>query len=323
MLQAISRRAVLPARLGLKAMSSRADNNEYFYQTDFSHASVVLGETTASMAVDQKHQSMNANYAPHNYVNNRMERTSLKDASGGKVELHRNFETGVAEITLSNPEKANALSGLRVLGGGKAVILFGDPEGSNFCAGADLHTIRQLGTKQGGMMCLFMQNVLSRLQRLPLISVAAVSGRATGGGAELTTACDFRVMSPDASIQFVQAKMGMSPGFGGGSRLVRIVGPRTALKLLTSTQMISSEEALNFGLSDSTVSETKDICQAASDWLGQYTAAPVDVVRAMKTVVKHATELTLDQALLREKHVFTSLWGGPEQRKAFAKVSQK
>lgn len=206
---------------------------------------------------------------------------------------------------------------------GKAVILFGDPEGSNFCAGADLHTIRQLGTKQGGMMCLFMQNVLSRLQRLPLISVAAVSGRATGGGAELTTACDFRVMSPDASIQFVQAKMGMSPGFGGGSRLVRIVGPRTALKLLTSTQMISSEEALNFGLSDSTVSETKDICQAASDWLGQYTAAPVDVVHAMKTVVKHATELTLDQALLREKHVFTSLWGGPEQRKAFAKVSQK
>lgn len=110
MLQVL-RNAVLPARTCCRAMSSRADNNEYFYQTDFSHASVVLGETTASMAVDQKLQSMNADYAPHNFVNNRMERTSLIDAKGGKVELHRDFESGVAQIMLSNPEKANAISG--------------------------------------------------------------------------------------------------------------------------------------------------------------------------------------------------------------------
>lgn len=313
-------------------MSSRADNNEYFYQTDFSHASVVLGETTASMAVDQKLQSMNADYAPHNFVNNRMERTSLIDAKGGKVELHRDFESGVAQIMLSNPEKANAISGsmmvelsdvvqdLESWEDGKAVIVHGDPSGGNFCGGADLQAIQQLGARQGGMMCLFMQNVLSRLQRLPLLSVAAINGKAVGGGAELTTACDFRVMSPDASIQFVQAKMGLTPGFGGGSRLVRIVGPRTALKLLTSAQTISSSEALEIGLADSTTSDAGDISEEASDWLKQYTSAPADIVRAMKTVVKHAAELTLDQSLQREKHVFTSLWGGPLQQKAFAKI---
>lgn len=316
--------------------SSGAGNNEYFYQTDFSHASVVLGETTASMQMDQKLQSLNQDqYAPHNFVNNRMERMNLKGLKGGKVELHRNLETGVAEIKLSYPEKANALSGSMMIeladvvqdlegwDEGKAVILYGDPEGVNFCAGADVNSVKSLGAKKGGLMCLFMQNALSRLQRLPMISVAAVQGNAIGGGAELTTACDFRVMCPDASIQFVQAKMGLSPGWGGGTRLVRIVGPRTALKLLTSAQSLSADEAAGLGLSDFTVAESDEICNQTHDWLKQYTSPPTDIVRAMKTLVRHASELPLDQALQREKHVFTSLWGGPLQQAAFKNFSAK
>jgi enoyl-CoA hydratase/carnithine racemase len=39
-----------------------------------------------------------------------------------------------------------------------------------------------------------------------MVSVAVVTGAAVGGGAELTTACDYRVLSSDAKIQFVQVK---------------------------------------------------------------------------------------------------------------------
>lgn len=46
----------------------------------------------------------------------------------------------------------------------------------------------------------------SRLRQLPLVSVAVIAGPAVGGGAELTTACDTRVVSSTAHIQFVQAK---------------------------------------------------------------------------------------------------------------------
>lgn len=41
-------------------------------------------------------------------------------------------------------------------------------------------------------MCMYMQNTLTELQRLPLITVAFIEGKALGGGAELATACDFR-----------------------------------------------------------------------------------------------------------------------------------
>lgn len=57
--------------------------------------------------------------------------------------------------------------------------------------------------------------------RAPVISVACL-GNALGGGAELSTACDFRVMARGSKVQFVQARMGVSCGWGGTSRLVRV-----------------------------------------------------------------------------------------------------
>lgn len=62
---------------------------------------------------------------------------------------------------------------------------------------------------------LFMTEVLQRLSRLPCVSFAVIHGPAVGGGAELVTACDFRIMAEDqndAYIQFVHAKMGLTPG---------------------------------------------------------------------------------------------------------------
>ena len=41
-------------------------------------------------------------------------------------------------------------------------------------------------------MCMYMQNTLTMIQRLPMITVAFIEGKAYGGGAELITACDFR-----------------------------------------------------------------------------------------------------------------------------------
>ena len=53
-------------------------------------------------------------------------------------------------------------------------------------------------------MCQLMQETLGALHALPLVSVAAVHGAAVGGGAELITACDFRVVSAEARIWFKQ-----------------------------------------------------------------------------------------------------------------------
>jgi ethylmalonyl-CoA/methylmalonyl-CoA decarboxylase len=65
-----------------------------------------------------------------------------------------------------------------------------------------------------------MHDTVTRLARLPLISVCLVRGRAIGGGAELTLSTDFRVFAPSGKLNFVQARLGVLPGWAGGSKLV-------------------------------------------------------------------------------------------------------
>ena len=65
--------------------------------------------------------------------------------------------------------------------------------------------------------------------RLPMLTVTLLCGRALGGGAELPTATDIRLVTNNAAVTFVQGKMGLAPGWGGATRLVHTVGYRRAL----------------------------------------------------------------------------------------------
>uniref|UniRef100_A0AAV2MBG5 Ethylmalonyl-CoA decarboxylase n=1 Tax=Knipowitschia caucasica TaxID=637954 RepID=A0AAV2MBG5_KNICA len=169
-------------------------------------------------------------------------REKLLAFPGGSIDLHKQ-NSGIAVLTINNPARMNAFSGSMMVdlegrveelenwSDGKAVIVHG--AAGTFSSGSDLNAVRAIANPQDGMkMCMFMQNTLTRLQRLPLISVALVDGKALGGGAELVTACDFVLMVEGSVVQFVHKHMGLVPGWGGASRLVRRVGPQNALKIL-------------------------------------------------------------------------------------------
>lgn len=126
-------------------------------------------------------------------------RDKFKALGSGDVTVTklRGNQQGIAVITLMNPERKNALTGYMMVKlaeavdeleqwqDGKALVLRGS-EGY-FCSGGDLSVVKAINTpEEGNIMCAFMQRTLSRLGRLPLISVAAVEGRALGGGAEVS-----------------------------------------------------------------------------------------------------------------------------------------
>ena len=118
-----------------------------------------------------------------------------------------------------------------------------------------------------------MHSNLSRLKALPLLSVAAIDGQALGGGAEIATACDLRIMTRSAKIGFVQIRVGVTPGWSGGSRLVKICGITKSLDLLMSGRVIPSEEALNFGLIShifNEFSESHQLIEETIEWLKQF-----------------------------------------------------
>lgn len=198
---------------------------------------------------------------------------------------------------------------------GKGLVLHSS-EGF-FCSGGDLDMMKMLDSpEQGAEMATIMHSALRGLQDLPLISVALIQGRALGGGAELTTACDFRIMVPGAEIQFVQVRMGLVPGWGGTTRLVHLLGPTVALELLSSGRKVTSDDALEIGLVDHVLQSFESPLLEAKRWLGTYTAGDSQIVQTIKRTITKARELSMTDSLRDELKLFSTVWSGPANREA-------
>jgi len=80
--------------------------------------------------------------------------------------------------------------------------------------------------------------------------IAAVSGRALGGGLELALACHLRVGSATSRYALPESRLGLLPGVGGTQRLPRLIGPVDALTLICSGDEVPAQRALELGLID-------------------------------------------------------------------------
>ena len=219
----------------------------------------------------------------------------------------------VAMITLSQPEKLNALSaGLRdalfdALAEAKgdddvgAVILTG--EGRGFCSGADL-------TAGPGATPPPTQNdhldELGWVGRLALAVygldkpvIGAVNGVAVGAGMSLALACDVRVGSERTRFKTVFVERNLSPDTGMSFFLPRIVGYSRAADLIYSSRMVDADEAYRLGLLDRLV-DHDDLIDTALELGQQMTAWPPLALRMSKRVLQHNTECELEDALRYE-----------------------
>lgn len=117
-----------------------------------------------------------------------------------------------------------------------------------FCAGADITELtgRTLVAQKRGAE--LGQQVMSKLDRLPIASVAIVNGYAFGGGLELAMACTFRVATPNARMGLPEIKLGLIPGYGGTQRLPRLVGEARALEMVMTGRAVDAQTALQWGL---------------------------------------------------------------------------
>lgn len=251
----------------------------------------------------------------------------LSKLKGGSVDLTKDEKTGIATILLNNPERKNAFTGKMMVDlsdvvtdleqwpSGRGVLVCGSNH--TFCSGGDLTQIKHfLDPVNGGNVSNYMQDTLTRLFRLPLVTLAVIEGRALGGGAELACACDFRAMSTSAVFGFVQAKLAVSPGWGGGSRLVEILGRSKALRLLASGAILNSDEAKQIGLADVVVLDGTSAVKEAQAFLRTITVESPAAAQAAKKVVVNASTLDVETVLEREREIFISVWGSPAHLQA-------
>ena len=90
--------------------------------------------------------------------------------------------------------------------------------------------------------------MLVRLSRAPVVSIASIRGRATGMGSELALACDMRFASREKAIlsQF-EVGAGLVPGGGPMARLSRLMGRGRALEVILSADDVPADLAERYG----------------------------------------------------------------------------
>jgi enoyl-CoA hydratase/carnithine racemase len=184
----------------------------------------------------------------------------------------------IARLSLRRPGARNAIpaAAWRELGAltgqaasARALIVGG--EGAAFCAGADLADFEPMAG-DCAVRSTFrrdMRDALAALAGLPIPTIAAVGGACYGAGVALALACDVRIASPSAWFAITPAKYGISYPQEDVFRLVSLIGPGQAARLLLSAKGVDGAEAARIGL----VEFLAEDCEAEAEALAGTIAA--------------------------------------------------
>ena len=196
----------------------------------------------------------------------------------------------VAEVVLARPEARNALSAemcgaiVAALGevetaGARAVLIRG--EGKVFCSGADFAAV----SGPGGLDFLpAFEAMLTAVAAFPLPTVAAIQGGALGGGFQLATVCDFRVVAADAKLGIPAARIGIVVNFENVERLVRLAGVARAKEILMAGRSFTGAEAAAAGLATRAVA-AEDLDDAARGFADEVAALSPFSVQGAKAAI--------------------------------------
>jgi enoyl-CoA hydratase/carnithine racemase len=204
--------------------------------------------------------------------------------------------------------------------GARGIIIAGN--GRFFCAGGDVKAYSLIETQEQ-LRKIFDtgRQLLDEIQAFPLPVIAAIDGYALGGGAELALACDLRVASSTASIGFPQCRLGIIPGWDGIERLVALIGPSDAMRILLSSERLSGADSKALGLVDvlaegSAVNKAVALVEAFGD-------APLSSIKACKTAVRAAASASRDVSRSVARDLFEALWFTAEHKEAERAFKEK
>ena len=220
----------------------------------------------------------------------------------------------VATLTIANgpvntvdPELIDAMIGaLPALTGDPAVrCIVVRGTGRIFAGGADIKVMRRLDPDLYRAMRRWVE-VQRALELAPKPVVAALNGHALGGGAELSLACDLRILHARATFGFPETRLGIFPGAGGSQRLPRLVGPHRAKRLIMDGARLTAEQALAEGLVDLVAGD--DFDAVVDREATRLAALPTGTIGLVKQVIDRGWGRPVEEAMrVEEEYVLRNL----------------
>lgn len=248
----------------------------------------------------------------------------------GFVTYEQDGHVGI--ITINRPKALNALNkevltDLEAVIDGinidetRAVIVTGAGEKS-FVAGADIGAMSTMTKAEGEAFGKFGNDVFLKLESLPIPTIAAVNGFALGGGCELSMSCDIRICSENAVFGQPEVGLGITPGFGGTQRLVRLIGVGKAKEMIYSATNIKAEEAYRIGLVNA-VYPLEELMPAAKKLANKIASNAPIAVRNCKKAITEGFMSDMGHAVAVEEKWFGDCFETEDQREGMAAFLEK
>lgn len=249
------------------------------------------------------------------------------------TELIRSERKGaVALLTLNRPDTLNALDREILLALESAIAevardqevraLIVTGEGRAFAAGADIEAMSHMSPSEAFAFSRLGHRVFGSLEQLAVPTIAAVNGFALGGGCELALSCDWIYASTKARFGQPEVKLGLIPGFGGTSRLVRRVGVAWAKELVCSGTNIKADEAARIGLANR-VFEPEELMTKALEIAQAVSAAGPEAVQLAKRVIQQGQDADVRTAHALEQNAFGLVFSSEEHNEGTSAFLEK
>ena len=217
----------------------------------------------------------------------------------------------LALFRIHNPAQRNALSrevlaqlraGLLELSQDETVgaLLIGSSSESVFASGGNIRDLRSLADSTDGLsFAESVQAVFRLIEDFPRPVVAAINGYALGAGAELAVAADIRIASDTARLAFPQIGLGITPGLGGGQRLIRLLGPGRAKRVILLGDVISAQDAFRLGLVELVV-PSSDLWATAKGVADKLSLKPKTALELAKRALDFSSHANLESGCAYE-----------------------
>ena len=230
-------------------------------------------------------------------------------------------EDGLVTVTFNRPERKNALgrnnwmaldevlSEMMVNPDDRALLLTG--AGGNFSSGADLSGDSNGSLTASGELQLIVHEmravgeIISRLQRLPKPTIAAVDGVCVGVGMGLALACDLVLTTERARFCQIFVKRGLALDGGASWTLPRSVGLRRAKQMAYFGDMVHGPQALEWGLVNELV-DPDELQATAQEWGRRLASGPTTALSLIKRQLDASDSLSFADALegeARAQHI--------------------
>lgn len=227
---------------------------------------------------------------------------------------------GILTFTINREDKRNAVND-EVMDGFKEVVNYihthqdvrflvitGAGEKA-FCSGGDLSEFHKLHTEQEAFgMLSKMGRILYDIATLPVPTIALINGAAVGGGCEIATACDFRLVAKSAKCGFIQGTLGITSGWGGGTYLMESgLKQDFALKMLVDSCTYEAERLNEIGWATRVFEQPKE--QALEEFIIHMRKIHPSVHHAYKEMkLRSWKEKNMFERVMEEIKLCAKLW---------------